>query len=97
MTALLLKRQEMAQAGPWEVEGKVDAQKIIDEVVALLWLPMVKGRMPCELKGLEEQMREADGGSMCSDLDVLENTLTGHTYLYVEKEIHIRIYRLPCM
>lgn len=51
MTALLLKRQEMAQAGPWEGEGVVDAQKIIDEVVALLWLPMVKGRMPCELKG----------------------------------------------
>jgi hypothetical protein len=51
MTALLLKRKEMAEAGPWEVEGVVDAQKIIDEVVALLWLPMVKGRMPCELKG----------------------------------------------
>ena len=46
---------------------------------------------------LEEQIREADGGSMCSDVDVPENTLTGHTYLYVEKEIHIRIYRLPCM
>ena len=51
MTVLLLKRKEMAEAGPWEVEGVVDAQKIIDEVVALLWLPMVKGRMPCELKG----------------------------------------------
>lgn len=46
---------------------------------------------------LEEQIREADGGSICSDLDVPENKLTGHTYLYVEKEIHIRIYRLPCM
>jgi len=46
---------------------------------------------------LEEQMREADGGSICSDVDVPENKLTGHTYLYVEKEIHIRIYRLPCM
>jgi hypothetical protein len=51
MTVLLLKRKEMAEAGPWEVEGVVDAQKIIDEVVALLWLPMVKRRMPCELKG----------------------------------------------
>jgi hypothetical protein len=46
---------------------------------------------------LEEQIREANGGPICSDLDVPENTLTGHTYLYVEKEIHIRIYRLPCM
>jgi hypothetical protein len=46
---------------------------------------------------LEEQMREAEGGSICSDVDVPENKLTGHTYLYVEKEIHIRIYRLPCM
>ena len=42
---------EMAEAGPWEGQGDVDAQKIIDEVVALLWLPMVKRRMPCELKG----------------------------------------------
>lgn len=46
---------------------------------------------------LEEQIRQANGGLICSDLDVPENTLTGHTYLYVEKEIHIRIYRLPCM
>jgi hypothetical protein len=46
---------------------------------------------------LEEQMREADGGSICSDVDVPENKLTGHTYLYVEKEIHINIYLLPCM
>ena len=46
---------------------------------------------------LEEQIRQANGGPICSDLDVPENTLTGHTYLYVEKEIHIRIYRLPCM
>ena len=48
-------------------------------------------------EALEEEIRQADGGSMCSDLDVPENKLTGHTYLYVEKEIHIRIYRLPCM
>jgi len=44
---------------------------------------------------LEEQMREADGGSICSDVDVPENTLIGKTYLYVEKEIHIYIYKLP--
>jgi len=48
-------------------------------------------------EALEEQIREADGGPICSDLDVPENTLTGHTYLYVEKEIYIRIYRLPVL
>ena len=52
MTVLLLKRQDIAQTGPWEVYGKVDdSQKVIDEVVALLWFPIVRGRMPCELKG----------------------------------------------
>lgn len=52
MTVLLLKRQDIAQTGPWEVYGKVDdSQKVIDEVVALLWFPIVRGRMHCELKG----------------------------------------------
>ena len=54
MSALLLKREEMAQATPGEVDVREEdpvAKKIIDEVVALLWLPMVKRRMPCELKG----------------------------------------------
>jgi hypothetical protein len=46
---------------------------------------------------VEEQMREADGGPICSDLDVPENTLTGKTYLYVEKEIHIYIHKLPVL
>lgn len=46
-------------------------------------------------EALEAEFLEAGGGSMCSDLDTPENTLTGETYLYVEKEIHIRIYRLP--
>jgi len=53
MSALLLKREEMAQEGPLFVDVREEdpvAKKIIDEVIALLWLPMVKRRMPCELK-----------------------------------------------
>ena len=46
---------------------------------------------------VEEQMRDADGGTICSELDVPENTLTGKTYLYVEKGIHIYIHKLPIM
>jgi hypothetical protein len=46
---------------------------------------------------IEEQIREADGGSICSDLDVPENKLTGNTYLYVEKGIHIYIHKLPIL
>jgi len=46
---------------------------------------------------LEEERRVADGGSMCSEVDVPENTLIGKTYLYVEKEIHIYIHKLPIM
>ncbi len=44
---------------------------------------------------VEAQLREAGGGPTCCDLDVPENTESGMTYLYVEKEIHIRIYKLP--
>jgi hypothetical protein len=44
-----------------------------------------------------EQIREADGGSICTELDVPENKLTGSTYLYVEKEIHIYIRKLPIL
>lgn len=54
MTALLVKREEMTLAGPGEVEVEKEdlvAKAIMDEVVALLWLPMVRKRMPCELKG----------------------------------------------
>jgi hypothetical protein len=43
---------------------------------------------------IEEQLREAGGYPICSDLDVPENTVTGETELYVEKGIHIRIYKL---
>jgi hypothetical protein len=44
-----------------------------------------------------EQIREADGGSICTELDVPENILTNKTYLYVEKEIHIYIHKLPIL
>ena len=44
-----------------------------------------------------EQLREADGGSICTELDVPENKLTGKTYLYVEKGIHIYIHKLPIL
>lgn len=42
---------------------------------------------------VEEQMREAGGESICSELDIPEDT-SGTTYLYVEKGIHIYIYKL---
>jgi hypothetical protein len=42
---------------------------------------------------IEGQLREADGYPICSELDVPENT-SGTTYLYVEKGIHIYIYKL---
>lgn len=44
---------------------------------------------------IEEQTLEADGEPICSDIDVPEDTLTGKTYLYVEKGINIYIYKLP--
>ena len=46
---------------------------------------------------VEAQLREADGGPICTDLDVPENKVTGKTYLYVEKEIHIYIHKLPVL
>jgi hypothetical protein len=46
---------------------------------------------------LLEQLIEADGGSMCSEVDVSENKLTGKTYAYIEKEIHIYIHKLPVL
>jgi len=42
-----------------------------------------------------EELLEADGEPMCSDLDVPENEITGKTLLYVEKGIHIEICKLP--
>jgi hypothetical protein len=46
---------------------------------------------------LEAQLLEAAGGSICTELDVPENMVTGKTYLYVEKEIHIYIHKLPVL
>ena len=44
---------------------------------------------------IAEQVRESQGYPICSDIDVPEDTVTGKTYLYVEKGIHIYIYKLP--
>lgn len=44
---------------------------------------------------IDEQLREADGYPICSDLDIPENKITGKTELYVEKAIFITIYKLP--
>jgi hypothetical protein len=46
---------------------------------------------------IDEQLREAKGYPICSDLNVPEDKVTGNTYLYVEKGIHIRIYKLPVL
>jgi hypothetical protein len=46
---------------------------------------------------IDYQRREQEGGPICSDLDTPENKLTGETYLYVEKGIHIRIHKLPVL
>lgn len=44
---------------------------------------------------IAEEMREMNGWPICSEIDVPEDILTGTTYLYVEKGIHIYIYKLP--
>ena len=44
---------------------------------------------------IAEQIRDADGAPVCSEIDVPEDILTGKTYLYVEKGIQIYIYKLP--
>ena len=43
---------------------------------------------------LEFQEQEAEGWPIASDVDVAESP-SGVTYLYIEKGIHIYIYRLP--
>jgi len=43
---------------------------------------------------IDDQLREAEGYPICSDLDVPENKV-GKTELYVEKGINIIIYKLP--
>ena len=44
-------------------------------------------------EAIEEQIKEADGHPICSEINVPENT-SGTTYLYVEKGIYIYIYKL---
>jgi hypothetical protein len=46
---------------------------------------------------IDRQLADADGYPICSDLDTPENKVTGETYLYVEKGIHIRIHKLPIL
>jgi len=43
---------------------------------------------------IAEQIRQSDGYPICSEIDVPE-AVNGITYLYVEKETHIYIYKLP--
>ena len=43
---------------------------------------------------IDEEIKEAEGYPICSDLDVPENKVTGKTALYVEKGINIIIYKL---
>jgi len=43
---------------------------------------------------IAEQSRESNGYYICSEIDVPE-AVTGTTYLYVEKGVHIYIYKLP--
>ena len=51
----------------------------------------VKGKHAEEIA---EQIREMNGYPICSEIDAPEG-VTGTTYLYVEKGIHIYIYKLP--
>jgi hypothetical protein len=48
-------------------------------------------------KTIEEELLEAGGEPICSDLDVPENVIKGKTSLYVEKGIFIEIYKLPIL
>ena len=44
---------------------------------------------------IDWELSEAEGYPISSDLDTPEDKATGKTYLYVEKGIHIYIYKLP--
>jgi hypothetical protein len=46
---------------------------------------------------IAEQIKEAEGYPICSDIDVPEDIVTGKTYWYIEKGIHIYIHKLPIM
>ena len=43
----------------------------------------------------EVKRQEDECGETCCEIDLPENP-SGTTYLYVEKGIHIYVYRLPC-
>ena len=43
---------------------------------------------------INEQLVESDGYPICSEIDLPEDE-SGKTYLYVEKGIHIYVYKLP--
>jgi len=43
---------------------------------------------------IAEQIEDSNDYPICSEIDVPEDVLTGKTYLYVEKGIHIYIYKL---
>ena len=43
---------------------------------------------------IAEQIEDSNDYPICSEIDVLEDMLTGKTYLYVEKGIHIYVYKL---
>jgi len=43
---------------------------------------------------IDEQLAEAEGYPICSEIDLPEDE-SGKTYLYIEKGIHIYVYRLP--
>ena len=45
-------------------------------------------------KTIKEEIKESDGGPICSDIDVPEH-VSGITRLYVEKGINIIIYKVP--
>lgn len=44
---------------------------------------------------IAEQIRVSNGYPICSEINIPEDILTGNTYFYVEKGIHIYIYKLP--
>lgn len=48
-------------------------------------------------ESIRNQLQEANGEPICSDLNVPENKITGKTYLYVEKGINIYIHKLPVL
>ena len=43
---------------------------------------------------IANQIEESNGYPICSEIDLPEDILTGKTYFYLEKGIHIYIYKL---